>query len=255
MKVQVEKLGAATVVAPEGRLDFAAAAGLQACLEHALGGGGSVIAALLVDCAALEYVSSAGLRVFLLAARAAQRSGTSLALCALQPAVREVFELSGFIRLIAVHADRPMALAQLSAAATTIEAHVAVAAEAAQLARLMRFLHDFWSDARLPGGEALPFELALEEVFMNVVMHGTAPGVTTPVEVRLRTTDAGLVMTIEDEGPAFNPLTLPAPDVTADLDQRPLGGQGVHLVRRVMDTVSYQRVGTRNQLKLTKRLG
>ena len=255
MKVQVEKLGAATVVAPEGRLDFAAAAAFQRCLEQALGSSGSGPAALLVDCAALEYVSSAGLRVFLLTARAAQRTGTSLALCALQPAVREVFELSGFIRLIPVHADRPTALAPMSAAATTVKAHVAVAAEAAQLSRLMRFLHDFWIDARLPGGEALPFELALEEVFMNVVMHGTAPGSTSPVEVHLQVTDAGLVMTIEDGGPAFNPLSLPAPDVTADLNQRPVGGHGVHLVRRVMDTVSYQRIGMRNQLKLTKKLG
>jgi anti-anti-sigma factor len=255
LKVQVEKLGTTTLVAPQGRLDFAAAAAFQQCLEQALGGSGSAPAALLVDCAALEYVSSAGLRVFLLTARAAQRTGTPLALCALQPPVREVFELSGFIRLIPVHADRPVALAQLGAEAAPVGAHIAVTAEAAQLPRLMHFLQDFWAAARVPLPGALPFELALEEVFMNVVMHGTGPGGTTPVEVRLNVTDAGLVMTIEDGGRAFDPLTLPAPDVTAELHQRPVGGQGVHLVRRLMDTVSYQRLGMRNQLKLTKRLG
>ena len=81
-------------------------------LEQALAGAGTTPAAVIIDCGALDYVSSAGLRVFLLAARASQRAGIPFALCALKPAVREVFELSGFSRIITVHADRPTALAQ-----------------------------------------------------------------------------------------------------------------------------------------------
>jgi anti-anti-sigma regulatory factor len=52
--------------------------------------------------------------VFLLAARSAQRAGVSFALCALMPAVREVFDLSGFSRIIAVHPDRASALGHRS---------------------------------------------------------------------------------------------------------------------------------------------
>ena len=69
-------------------------------------------AAVIIDCGMLEYVSSAGLRVFLLAARAAQKAGIAFALCSLKPAVREVFDLSGFSSIIAVHPDRATALAQ-----------------------------------------------------------------------------------------------------------------------------------------------
>ncbi len=109
MHVSTETVGTLTVVAPVGRLDFAAAAAFQAEVERAMAAGGR--GTLLLDCAGLDYVSSAGLRVFLIAAKGCQRSGRALALCALQPAVREVFDLSGFSRLFAIHSDRAAALA------------------------------------------------------------------------------------------------------------------------------------------------
>lgn len=110
MNVRLEVLGTSTLVIAEGRLDFAAAAGFQAQLEQLLAGAASP-GAVIVDCAALDYVSSAGLRVFLLGARAAQRAGRSFAVCALTPAVGDVFALSGFGKIVAVHADRAAAVA------------------------------------------------------------------------------------------------------------------------------------------------
>ena len=68
---------------------------------------------VLIDCAWLDYVSSAGLRVFLIATRAAKRGGIAFAVCGLRPAVREVFEISGFGQLMAVHSDRSLALARM----------------------------------------------------------------------------------------------------------------------------------------------
>ena len=111
MNLRIETLAEATCVIPDGRLDFDAAPGFQDAIQRVIGAAAKP-PAVIIDGAALEYVSSAGLRAFLLAARAAQRSGVAFALCALQPAVREVFELSGFSRIIPVHADRASALAQ-----------------------------------------------------------------------------------------------------------------------------------------------
>jgi anti-sigma B factor antagonist len=113
VNVRVESIGLTAVAIPEGRLDFGAAAGFQARLEQVLTGAGSKPAGLIIDCAGLDYVSSAGLRVFLLAARASQRAGLAFAICTLKPAVREVFDVSGFSRVIAVCADRAAALAQM----------------------------------------------------------------------------------------------------------------------------------------------
>ena len=110
MNVRLESLGSTTIVTLQGRLDYGAAAGFQALVEQALTGAGTKPAGVIIDCAGLDYVSSAGLRVFLLAARASQRAGLSFSICALKPAVREVFDLSGFSRVIAVYADRAAAL-------------------------------------------------------------------------------------------------------------------------------------------------
>jgi len=111
MNVRFESHVRATLVIPEGRLDFGATAAFQKHVEQALAGTDTAPAAVIIDCTALEYVSSAGLRVFLLATRIAERAGIAFGLCALQPAVREVFAVSGFSRIIAVHADRATALA------------------------------------------------------------------------------------------------------------------------------------------------
>jgi serine/threonine-protein kinase RsbW len=135
-----------------------------------------------------------------------------------------------------------------------IERRTTVPSEAAQLGVLTQFLQEFWSAAHLPPAQALPFELALEEVFMNVVLHGTTAGALCEVEVSLTLTSDGLMMTIEDEGPGFDPLSLPPPDVTASLADRRVGGLGVFLVRQMMDSVSYERVAGRNQLRMSKSL-
>jgi anti-sigma regulatory factor (Ser/Thr protein kinase) len=103
--------------------------------------------------------------------------------------------------------------------------------------------------------QAHAFELALEEVFMNVVMHAAPAARTLPrVELSLSLADGGVTMTVEDDGPKFDPLSLPPPDLTSGVAERRIGGYGVHLVRQMMDIVSYQRVGARNQLRMRKHI-
>ena len=111
MNVRLERLDRATVVIPEGRLDFDAAADFQKQLEGLFTSATPPVA-VIIDCGMLEYVSSAGLRVFLLGAKAAQKAGVAFAISDLKPAVREVFDLSGFSRVLAVHPDRATALGQ-----------------------------------------------------------------------------------------------------------------------------------------------
>jgi anti-sigma regulatory factor (Ser/Thr protein kinase) len=132
------------------------------------------------------------------------------------------------------------------------EQRTCVPSEAGQLPVLAKFLQDFWSAAQLPAGQLLPFEIALEEIFMNVVMHGTPAGSKTSVEVSLALSGDSLTLAVEDEGPAFDPMTLPAPDVQAPLEERQVGGLGVYFVRQMMDSVSYARVGPRNRLRMSK---
>jgi len=69
---------------------------------------------VVLDCAALTYVSSAGLRVFLGGAKKLKTAGGRVAFAALTPAVHEVFELSGFLEVLAVHPSTPAATASLA---------------------------------------------------------------------------------------------------------------------------------------------
>jgi len=117
VRVRVEAAGATTIVVVEGRLDFSAAAAVQKEIERVLAAAAAVPAPVIVDCAGLDYVSSAGLRIFLLAAKISQRGSVAFSLCALVPAVREVMDLSGFSRILTVHSDRATALAHASGAA------------------------------------------------------------------------------------------------------------------------------------------
>jgi serine/threonine-protein kinase RsbW len=134
------------------------------------------------------------------------------------------------------------------------ERQTSVPSDAAQLPVLSRFLQDFWTEFNLPAAAALMFELALEEVFINVVMHGSDSDEVPRVEVSLTLAEGVVTLTVEDDGAPFDPLSLPAPDVSASLEGRRVGGLGVFLVRQVMDSVSYRRRGTVNQLRMTKNL-
>jgi serine/threonine-protein kinase RsbW len=136
-----------------------------------------------------------------------------------------------------------------------IERRTTAPSDAAQLPALTAFLKDFWSEMGLPAAAAPTFELALEEVFMNVVMHGSTAGAKPRVEVSLALTDGDVMLSIEDDGPAFDPLSLPAPDIGSSLEARPVGGLGVFLVRQMMDSVRYQRLGVHNRLSMTMHLG
>jgi serine/threonine-protein kinase RsbW len=135
-----------------------------------------------------------------------------------------------------------------------MERRTAVPADAAQLPALTQFLQDFWSVCGLPTAGLPAFELALEEVFINIVMHGSLPGTVPRVEVSLALNEGDLTMTLEDDGTGFDPLSLPTPDLEASADARPVGGLGVFLMRQMMDSVRYQRVGARNQLSMTRQV-
>lgn len=113
MTIQVEECGGVTVVNLGGEVDSIQAVELENRVMGMLGHG---VKNLLLDCSALEYINSAGLRVFLLAAKQLAPDGT-LAFCGLAPNVRLVFETIGFDRILSVFDTRAAALARIAPAA------------------------------------------------------------------------------------------------------------------------------------------
>ena len=126
--------------------------------------------------------------------------------------------------------------------------------DTSELVRLNTFLGAFWAENRLPEDLAMDVTLALEEVFLNVIQHGYADTAEHEILVRLALETGAVTLTVEDDGVPFNPLDLPPPDLTLPVEQRRIGGLGIHLVRRVMDGVEYFREGKHNRLVMRKRI-
>jgi len=101
----------AHVVKPKGRLDSSTGPAFESELMQLIERG---IARLLLDFSELQYISSAGLRVVLLAAKRVKTANGRLALCSLNPQITEVFKISGFDALIDIHPNSEAALARLA---------------------------------------------------------------------------------------------------------------------------------------------
>ena len=129
-----------------------------------------------------------------------------------------------------------------------------VDADAAALPPLQSFLGDFWTSEHLPDSARFPFELALEVIFINVVMHGSHGRHDVWAEVTLRHENHLAEMVLRDNGNLFDPLAAPPPDLDAAMEDRPVGGLGIHLIRTLMDEVTYQSLEGCNVLTLRKRL-
>jgi anti-anti-sigma factor len=116
MDIQQEKRDGVVVVAPAGRVDSTTSEVLERALSGALDGGES---RLVVDFGRVDYISSAGLRVLLVAAKRVGSVKGSLVLCSLGDSVRQVFDLAGFLPLFTVEASRDLAVRRLATAAWT----------------------------------------------------------------------------------------------------------------------------------------
>ncbi len=103
---------------------------------------------------------------------------------------------------------------------------------------------------RLPESEIYMLNLALDELVANAVNYGFE-GVAEPrIEITLWVSGTLMVLTITDNGRPFDPTELADPDVSSSLEERPVGGLGLHLVRSFADRVTYQHTEGRNRLTL-----
>ena len=96
--------------------------------------------------------------------------------------------------------------------------------------------------------------LALEELATNVVRHGGSEEGASEIEIKVVSTDTEARVEVRDGGKPFDPFhDAPEPDTEAVLEDRKIGGLGVHLVRVLMDEACYRREGGRNHVTMVKR--
>jgi sigma-B regulation protein RsbU (phosphoserine phosphatase) len=122
------------------------------------------------------------------------------------------------------------------------------------LSQLVGWLEALGEKSSWPPPLVVNLNLALEEWFVNVVSYAFADTAEHAVHFRLWHEGELLRIEIEDDGRPFDPTAQAIPDTAAGLEQRQVGGLGIHFIRRVMAGMTYRRQGDRNILTLAARI-
>ncbi|RAI03892.1 ATP-binding protein [Acuticoccus sediminis] len=117
-----------------------------------------------------------------------------------------------------------------------------------ELTDLLDAIEAFGEAQDLPVRTVMTLNLVLEELVTNAINYGSGPGGAV-VNVWAELRDARVYGCVRDNGVAFNPLEHRAPNIEASIEDRPIGGLGLHIVREMAQNLDYQRVGAENVLK------
>jgi serine/threonine-protein kinase RsbW len=121
-----------------------------------------------------------------------------------------------------------------------------------ELQRLEAEVTGFCREHSLADEAAFDLNLILEELFTNALRHGGCAGLENAVQIHLERDGGNVWVEFSDRGPAFDPLSAPAPDLESPLEDRLPGGLGVHLVRQTIGSLDYRRVGEWNRITMRK---
>jgi serine/threonine-protein kinase RsbW len=120
-----------------------------------------------------------------------------------------------------------------------------------EVPRLIALLDAFGQEAQLSDDVVFRMTVALDEVVTNIVRHAFDSQGGHSILLGITTDDGFVTAVVEDDGPPFDLRTVPPADIHAPIELRPIGGLGVHLVRKLAHGLEYRRDGARNILTLT----
>ncbi|MEK3726025.1 ATP-binding protein [Paenibacillus sp. FSL H8-0034] len=123
-----------------------------------------------------------------------------------------------------------------------------------ELARLEAWLASWAEQMSVDSKTLFQLNLVCDELVTNTILYGCQSGVAHTIRISIWVSVNNIELTIMDDGMAFDPLSLPSPDVRASVEERRIGGLGIHFVRESMDEATYERVDNLNILHL-KRIG
>lgn len=124
-----------------------------------------------------------------------------------------------------------------------------------EMANVIMALEEFSDSAGLDMRAAQAAEMALDELLTNIISYGYLDSGQHKIVVEMCVEDNALQIVVSDDGVPFNPFEQEEPELDTSIDERNLGGMGIHLVKKFMDEYSYQRLEERNVVTLLKYLG
>lgn len=125
-----------------------------------------------------------------------------------------------------------------------------------EISRFNAILEEIGEKENIPFKANAEICLAAEEILMNIISYGFPDPDEQEHEIIVKwlLKDGYFHLEIADEGIQFNPLTLPEPDLNVPVEDRKIGGLGIHFVRKLMHDVKYRRENGMNILNLTKKV-
>jgi anti-sigma regulatory factor (Ser/Thr protein kinase) len=132
------------------------------------------------------------------------------------------------------------------------EVTVRIENDLSEIAKVDEKLDEFAEQFGVPPAIAATFHIIFDDLLNNVISYGYNDEQRHFIDISLKLTASGLIVSIADDGVPFNPLAETAPDTTLSIEDRPIGGMGIHLVINMVDDISYQRTADKNVLTLTK---
>jgi anti-sigma regulatory factor (Ser/Thr protein kinase) len=135
--------------------------------------------------------------------------------------------------------------------------HVAVITvnnKASEIKTVHERFANFAKRHHIPEDVLQKINIVFDELLSNIVSYAYLDDQGHQIEIEVKLEDNTLTITISDDGVPFNPFSAEAPDTSLPLEERPIGGLGVHFVRNIMDEYRYYRRGDRNVVVLSKRI-
>jgi len=123
-----------------------------------------------------------------------------------------------------------------------------------ELTKVAQFMEDLGEEWGLPVPLVFSLNLVLEEALTNTISYGFDDDGNHTIEIHFSKTGSLLSIIITDDGHEYDPTQKKDPDISLAAEERPIGGLGIFLIKKIMDTVRYKRTDNRNNLILTKNI-
>ena len=121
-----------------------------------------------------------------------------------------------------------------------------------ELETLCQKLEKFGKSLKLSKKCILEINLALDELFSNIISYGFKDDLEHLVKIQIIRENGTLTLCVEDDGIPFNPLETKEIELPCDIESSNIGGIGLQLVKKLMDQVCYERCEGKNKLTLKK---
>ena len=138
--------------------------------------------------------------------------------------------------------------------ATFLQRRIVLPNDVQEVPQLAAFVDEVCEQLGFDMSATMQMNLALEEAVVNVMNYAYPAGEKGDVDIEAMINDEYLVFVISDSGTPFDPTAKAEVDTTLSVEERGIGGLGIHLIRQIMDTINYERVEGKNVLTLRKKL-